>query len=267
MPNPRIAFGDRSFASQLAAAIREARELIGWSQRELADRARTSHTTVWRIESARPVTLDLIVVERLLDALGISAALTLGGLHLEDRRRQTDGLHANANGFVGRWLGRLGFALAQETQIGEDRPRGWIDTLAFREADEALVVEETKTQIDDLGGIQRSVGFYEREAPRLAQRLGWRPRRIVVLLAVLDTEEVARNLRNSRAAVDAAFPVDPRATLDWLRDPGATPPRGWTLGVIDPGSRRHDWLYPSALLSRHRPPYADYRDAAARLLR
>jgi transcriptional regulator with XRE-family HTH domain len=267
VPAHRLVLDRLSFAGQLAAVVREARELIGWSQRELAERARTSHTTVWRIEAARPETLDLLVVERVLGALGFGAALTVSGLHLDDRRRQADGLHAHTNGFVGRWLQRLDFIVAPEAQIGDARPRGWIDTLAFRESDQAMVVEETKTQIDDLGAIQRSLGFYEREASSVARRLGWHPRRIVVLLAALDTDDVARDLRNSRAAAVAAFPADPRATAAWLRDPGLPVPRGWTLGVVDPGSRRHDWLRPSALLSRHRPAYDDYRDAAARLLR
>jgi transcriptional regulator with XRE-family HTH domain len=267
VPDHRLVLNRLTFASQLASIVREARELIGWSQRELAARARTSHTTVWRIEAGRPDTLDLLVAERMLRALGFGAALTVSGLHLEDRRRQADGLHAHANGFVGRWLQRLDFIVASEAQIGDARPRGWIDTLAFRESDQALVVEETKTQIDDLGAIQRSLGFYEREATGVARRLGWRPRRIVVLLVALDTDDVARNLRNSREAAAAAFPADPRATAAWLRDPGSPAPRGWTLGVVDPGSRRHDWLRPSALVSRHRPPYVDYRDASARLLR
>lgn len=256
-----------AFAPQIAAVIRRAREAIGWSQRELADRARTSHSTVSRLESGRPRALDLLVVERLLAALGMRAQLTVGGRHLEDRRRQKDALHAVVNGFVGRRLRRHGFEIATEAMIGRAAPRGWIDTLGFRAADRALLVEETKTEVDDLGGLQRSVAFYEREAMDVAQALGWSPRRVAVLVAVLDSAAVASRLLDARDAVSTAFPGSVPAMAAWLRDPGAGPPREWTIGAVDPASRRNEWLLPTSMTSRRRPEYADYRDAATRLLR
>jgi transcriptional regulator with XRE-family HTH domain len=266
MADSPIAIDRSTFAPQIASAVRHARHLIGWSQRELAGRAKTSHTTIWRLESGHLDAFDLLVVERVLTSLGIHAQLSLGTRHLEDRRRQADGVHARVNGFVGRRLREHAFDVATEVIIGAGSPRGWIDTLAFRSADRALVVEETKTEIDDLGGLQRSVAFYEREAVGVARSLGWSPRRVVVIVAVLDTASVARHLRDSHEAAASAFPANVEATRAWLRNPRAAPPRGWTIGAVDPASRREDWLLPTSLTSRRRPVYANYRDAARRLL-
>jgi hypothetical protein len=151
--------------------------------------------------------------------------------------------------------------------IGDPVPRGWIDTRAFRDLDEWLLVEEVKTEILDIGAIQRSLAFYQREAMGAARRIGWRPRGVAVLLLALDTMAVASRIADSRDLLGQAFPVPAASTLSWLCDATEPPPREWTLAVCDPASRRQDWLRPSAVVSRRRPAYEDYRDAARRLLR
>jgi len=108
--------------------------------------------------------------------------------------------------------------------IGEGVPRGWIDLVAFREADGTLIVEETKTEIHDVGALQRSLGFYAREAWRVAEQLGWRPRRIVVICVVLDSDAVAERILASRALLRDAFPADVDATLRFLEDAAAPAP-------------------------------------------
>lgn len=266
MPVQQLVVDRSGFAPQLGAVVREARSLVGWSQRELADRARTSHTSIWRIETCRG-DLDLLVVERVLAALGLRATLSVDDRTLLDRRRQADGVHARLNGYIGRWLGRVAWTVATEVMIGDEVPRGWIDTLAFRSADGSLLVEETKTELDDLGRIQRSLAFYEREAMTAAAKLGWAPRRVAALVVALDTAAVARRLSDVRDAAQLAFPATVGGTLEWLRSPAAPPPSGWTLAVADPARRGSAWLLPSALASRRRPAYRDYRDAATQLLR
>lgn len=267
MPREQVHLGQRGFGPRIADVVREARRLIGWSQQELAERAHTSQATVWRIETASGSHLDLLVVERVLAALGIRATLDLDARHLADRQRQHDGVHARVNGAFGRWLERRGWLLASEVLIGEGVPRGWIDTLAFRPSDRSLLVEETKTEILDLGELQRSVAFYEREASGVARRLGWVPRRVAVLVVVLDTEAVAGRIADTRDAFRRAFPAPVATAAAWLGDPACPAPVGWTLAAVDPASRSVEWLRPTSLTSRRHAAYADYRDAARRLLR
>jgi len=270
MPDRLLYLGDAGLRRTLANLVRESRTLIGWSQRELANRAGTSHTAIWRIETALPGPMDLALVERVLAALGLRPSIGIDERHLADRRRQRDGVHGVLNGFLARRLVRLGAwePPATEVQIGADVPRGWIDLLAFRPADRSLLVDETKTDIPDMGGLQRSVAFYEREAPRVATALGWRPLRTVVLVLGLDSRAFGRRLADNRDLVTAAFPGEVDRMAAWLADPSASRPRGWTLAVADPAFRGEHWLRPTTLGARRRPPaYEDYADAARRLLR
>jgi transcriptional regulator with XRE-family HTH domain len=267
MTDARIPLGRLGVGPQLADVVREARLLVGWSQRELADRARTSQATIWRIEAGRAKALDLALVARVLTALGIRSALDLDGRHLADRRRQQDGVHARLTGYLARRLARVGWRTATEVPIGDPVPRGWIDLLGYRPVDRSLLVEETKTQLDDLGALQRSLAFYEREATAAARRLGWEPRRSVVVAVLLDTDAVARRIRDARDLVAVAFPAPVHTLRSWIEDPASPPPCGWSIATADPAARGATWLRPIPLGVRGRPAvYVDYADAASRLL-
>ncbi len=270
MPDRHFYLDDQGLRATLGKLVRETRVLIGWSQRELADRAGTSQAAIWRIESIRPGSLDIAVVERVLRALGLRPSLGIDERHLADRRRQRDGVHGVLNGFLARRLVRQGGWAnpATEVRVGADAPRGWIDLLAFRPADRSLLVDETKTDIPDMGGLQRSVAFYEREAPKVAAALGWRPVRTVVLVLGLDSRAFAERLADNRDLVATAFPGDVERMAAWIAHPEAPPPSGWTLAVADPAFRGEHWLRSTTLGRRRRPPaYVDYADAARRLLR
>jgi transcriptional regulator with XRE-family HTH domain len=268
MPQSAIEVGRRGFAAQLADVVRDARLLVGWSQRELADRADTSHTTIWRMEDGRAACLDLLVAERVLRALGIRASLAFDARHLADRRRQLDAVHAWVVAYVARRLERAGWLTALEVMLGDEAPRGWIDLLAYREADGTLLIDETKTEIPDLGALGRSLAFYEREAWSAARSIGWMPRRAIVLVTALDSVALAQRLADNRELVTRMFPAPVADTAAWLADPSCPPPHGWGLAMVDPLVRGAAWLRPTMLGSRRRSPtYADYADAAARLRR
>jgi transcriptional regulator with XRE-family HTH domain len=268
MPDTIIHLSQRGFEVELADLVRDARQLVGWTQRDLAARAGTSQATICRMEAGRCSTLDMRVIERVLKSLGVRIALQLNASHLTDRRRQLDAVHARLTGFIARRLGRLGWLTAGEVQLGTGAPRGWIDLLAFRPADRALLVEETKSDIMDMGGLQRSCAFYEREAVAAARGLGWRPASVTVLVVALDTEVIHRRLADARDLVMRAFPAPVGATAAWLEDPARPMPRGWTLATADPAARGSAWLRPTRLGGRRsRAAYTGYADAAVRLLR
>lgn len=245
----------------LADLVRESRHLAGWSQRELAARAGTSQATIWRIETARSGHLDVAVVERVLVALGVRTRLTIDARHLDDRRRQQDFGHARLNPYVERRLVRDGWLTATEVQIGDPEPRGWIDTLAFRPADRALLVEETKTEIPDAGGLQRSLAFYERASWAVARRLGWHARTVHVLVVCLDTAAMRARLADNRGWLGSTFRGLVDDTQAWLRDPSRPAPTGWTLALADPASRSALWLGGARRERRTPAPYRDYADA------
>lgn len=256
----------RTIGPALADLVRDARRLIGWSQRELAARAETSQTMIWRIETGHAEHLDVAVIEHILAALGMRPRLEVQARHLEDRRRQQDLVHAILNPYVDRRLRRDRWLTRSEAQVGEPDPRGWIDTLAFRPADRALLVEETKTDIPDMGGLQRQLSSYERAAWAAAQRLGWRPRTVHVLVVCLDTGALRARLADNREGLSIAFPGLVDDALAWLSDPQRTAPQGWTIALADPASRSARWLRAARRVSRVPAPYADYADAARALV-
>lgn len=252
----------------LADIVRSTRLLIGWTQADLARRAKTSQTTIWRLESGRADHIDLAATERVLAALGIAVTVSATMRHLADRERQRDAVHAVLNGSSARRHAGAGWRVITEAQIGDDRPRGWIDLLAFRESDRSLLVQETKGDLPDFGALQRSVAFYEREARTVARRMGWAPRRVAVLVVAMDSQAVAERLRANRDLLLQAFPGDVGGTAAWLLDPAVSTPRGWTFAVADPASRSRDWLRRPVLGTvRRKPAYVDYADAARRLTR
>ncbi len=172
------------------------------------------------------------------------------------------------NGYLASNLERRGFRTALEVQIGDPSPRGWIDLLAFRPTDRALIIDETKGDLPDVGAFQRSLAFYGRNAREVANRLGWSPTRIVVLGAMLDSATIATRLAENRELIARALPSSVGRLLAWIDDPRAPAPFGWTLATCDPASRSAAWLRPPVLGTRRRPiAYADYADATARLRR
>jgi hypothetical protein len=122
-----------------------------------------------------------------------------------------------------------------------------------------------KTELHDAGAVQRTLGWYEREAWTAARSFGWRPRRATAALLLLCSEENDQRVVANRDLLRQAFPARAGAIDAWLRDPRAPLPAR-SLAVIDPRTRRRDWLRPTRSDGRRSPaPYRDYADAARRL--
>lgn len=213
--------------------------------------------------SANP-SLDL--VERIAQALELEvelvarAPVVMGG-----DGRQRDLVHARCSGHVDGRLRRAGSHTAREVEVIHGRSHGGIDLLAFDPKTGILLVIEVKTRLDDLGSIERQLGWYERSAFEVAQRLGWHPRRVVGWLLVLASDEVEGVLRSNRDLMTRAFPTRAKA-MSGLLDGTDHRGLGRGLALIDPTSKRRNWLGLSRIDGRRSPaPFTDYGDAARRL--
>jgi hypothetical protein len=154
-----------------------------------------------------------------------------------------------------------------EVEIGEGRVRGWIDILAWRPSDAALLVIEIKTEIDDLGRLLRTIGWYVRSSREAVAPFGWRPRRIVPMVISLATREADARLTANVDLVRHAFPGGADAFGSWIEDPDVPQPEP-SVAFIDPRSRSQAWLRrPRMHGGRASIPYRDYADAAASLRR
>jgi transcriptional regulator with XRE-family HTH domain len=249
-------------AATLARLTRDVRTTAGWTQRDLARRARVSQAEVSRIENRTADSIDAI--DRVLRALGCGWIFTPP--RLVGRIDQRDPAHARCSACVRTHLEAMGYIVLQEVEVADGSARGWIDILAFHPVLRILHVGEIKTELPDVGGVQRQLGWYERAAFRAAARHGWRPRRIVVGLYLLMTEANDEAIRLHVAVLRQAFPGgahDLLAALEGASVLGLGHP--WALGMIDPLSRRRDWIQPSRSSGRKRPArYASYADFMAR---
>jgi len=176
-------------------------------------------------------------------------------------------VHATCAAYVMRRLERAGFTVHLEVEVGKDRYRGWIDLLAYRESDGALIVVEIKTEIHDIGAIQRTIAWYAREAWAAARRFGWQPSRSAIALVALASVENDARIMANRGALISAFPAAASDLARWILGDSDEVPRG-SIAMVDPRSRRRNWLLATRSDGRRTPaPYADYRDAAERLNR
>jgi transcriptional regulator with XRE-family HTH domain len=254
----------QSLRVAVARALIDARSARGWSRRELARRARLSRHVVDRVENAS-ASPSLAAIARLFDTLGIEAELVTRAPFLVDGARQRDAAHARCGEYIHRRLKRLGVLVEREVGIVDGRTHGWIDLLAFEPTTRSLVIIEIKTQLDDVGQVERTLGWYERQVWTACRRLRWRPSRVVSWLVLLATEAVEARLEVNRAALRLAFPERAPAMHRWLRDPtsGRVPGRG--LAVVDPRNRRRVWLLRTRLDGRRSPsPYRNYADFISR---
>ena len=124
-----------------------------------------------------------------------------------------------------------------------------------------MLILEIKTRLVDLGALERQVGWYERLARQSALGIGWRTRRVQTIVLVLASDEVDRVVRDHRDLLALAFPVRARAIARGLVDP-TTMKIGRGLAMIDPSSRRSEWLIRTRVDGRRTSlPYSTYADA------
>ena len=262
-------------------AIRAARVRLGWSQTVLARRAGLSRSMVSRVERGERPRLTFATAGRILGAMGARMEVKVEAPVLAAGTWQRDPAHARLSAYVVGRLRHAGWSTATEVEVGGDRSRGWIDLLAFDAASRIVLVIELKTEIHDLGQIERTLGWYEREAWTAARRLGWRPLSVMGWLILLATGANDARVLANRASILAGFPRRSRHLTEILAGPsqrpagttrfhvGTTQVSSWTsragvgrgVAMIDPRSRRKAWVRPLVIDGRPTPsPYRDYAD-------
>lgn len=250
--------------ARLGLAIKSTRLGFGWTERELAHRLASNQAAIQRLEGGCQRHVDVHLATAALDILGIRVTIDASPVGLAERREQRDLVHARCVGYVVRQLRQRGWAVRTEVEIGEGRFRGWIDVLAFRESDGALLVIEIKTEINDFGRILRSLGWYVRSSRAAALAVGWRPRSIVPALVALATMETDARLSSNVELVRNELPGGAVALAAWINDERSER-AGPSIGLIDPRSRRAAWLWRPRFDGRRSvAPYRDYADAARR---
>lgn len=248
----------------LARGVRDGRVRLRLTQQQVADAVGVSRGYIAAIERlhANPT---LGIVDRISDALGLEAILILRQPVVIGAAGQRDLVHGRCSSYVERRLQAAGWQTAREVELIQGRSHGWIDLLAFDALTATLLVIEIKSALVDLGLAERQLAWYDRSAGDAARRLGWHPRRIVSWLLVLSSDEVEAVLRHNSDVLRRAFPSRAPEMLAWLSS-GRHEILSRGLALIDPSSKRRDWLIRSRLDGRRsRSRYLDHAAAARRL--
>lgn len=245
----------------VGSMVRKIRTTIGWSQRELGRRADTSQSMVCVVERGALRDLTFSTASSLLSAMGARLVIQVDAPYLGDRERQRDPAHARLGASVVGRLRRAGWQTQVEVEVGGDRSRGWIDLLACHPVSHLLLVIEIKTEIHDLGQIERSLDWYEREAWAAARRFGWRPTRQIGCLLLLATEANDLRLASNRTSIEAGFPLRARHLVTVMSGGPDATATGRAIAMVDPHSRRRAWCGALRIDGRRSgAPYVDYAD-------
>lgn len=239
--------------------------MLDVTQQELALAVGVSRSHIAGVESGR-VNPSIDLAWRIADRLGIEISVVGRAPIVFGRREGQDLVHARCSGYVEGRLHRLGWMTQREVELAADRAHGWIDLLAFEPVSRTLVIIEIKTRLDDIGAIERQVGWYERNARDAARVFGWRPTKVLSWLILLASDEVERAVAIHRQVLRRTFPSRAPALRQVTLDPrSAVDLRG--LAMVDPTSRRRNWLIPTRSDGRRSAaPYRDYQEAARRLV-
>ena len=273
-------------AMSFGRVVRQVRRARRLTQAALGEAVGLSQSAISRIERGRVPGLSLHVIADLSDVLDIGVDLTLRApwhadplrsaapAHVVSPPRQRDVVHARCSAYVRRRLQAGGWDVSQEVRIQTGRSHGFIDIGGFHRSSGSLLVGEVKTELGDLGELQRTVAWYLAEADADARRSGHPVHGRMAIVFVLDSFENAAFLQANAEAVEQAFPMRSRRLAAWLADPSASAIAGqkdgrgssMALAMIDPARRSRSWLIATATDGRTSlPAYRDYRDAATRL--
>jgi transcriptional regulator with XRE-family HTH domain len=245
---------------QVGSSIRHGREARGWLQAELAARAGVSQSAVSDAEAGRGARIDTL--QRLCRSLGGDLVIEARLLFAGEARRQVDLGHARCVGRMCRILEAAGHVCATEEPVAEGSWRGWIDLVAYDAERRRLTLVEVKTELRDVGALERQVERYVAGCLHLARRRAWSVREIAVAVIVLATSANDAFLLANRQALGASFPVRGRRAVASLV--GGDPVRGRMLLMLDPLRRGRRGLVRSSADGRRTPaPFQDYRQFIA----
>lgn len=251
---------ERRFALTIPPAIRDTRRALRMTQMQLANGSDRSQSQLSRIEAGKLEWLTLAEAGRLLDRLGIRMDLALQRPFVAAAPFQQDAAHARVIAYVCRRLEVMGWQVRVEVEIVEGRSRGWIDLLAYHPHHRVVFVVEIKAGLDDLGAAQRQLDWYSRAAIASGRAFGWRFERSVSALLVLATESNDQLIAQNHGLIRQAFPGRAEQLFGWLAEPRPGVP-GSAIALVDPRSRRRQWLLPTRLEGRRSAlRYASYAD-------
>ena len=203
--------------------LRALRRHRGWTQAQVARRARVSQAAVSRAECVRAWNLTMRTILEIAEALGARAS---PGLYWQGEAldRLLDAAHAGLVDQVVSILSADGWHVVPEATFNNFGERGSVDVLAWHPEHQALLIVEVKSAMPDVQALLAGVDRKQRIGRMLAEERGWRVR------------SVSRLIRDSRtiercAGDSASTPA--RSTSPIRRERGTSGDGSRATGVPD----------------------------------
>lgn len=209
----------------VARSLRAIRRRKGWSQRKLGAQLDISQSELSRRERGSLEDCTVAEVERWAIALGAHVSLDV---RLDGERPLTDERHASLQNWLVRLLRKHGWSVLIERSFNQYGDRGRIDVLAYRPVDNALLVTEIKTRIDDVGDVLGRLDVKRRVAPVLAREQPWTVSGVVPMLLILEHRTNRRRVAD-HGPVFTGYPMRAQPATAWLRRPRGPAPTGILL--------------------------------------
>jgi transcriptional regulator with XRE-family HTH domain len=208
----------RMDAVRFGLAIRALRRRRGWTQSQIAARARVSQSAVSRAERCDAWDLPVRTLHRIAEALGARAPVSLFWQG-EGLDRLLDAAHAGLVDLVVAILVADGWQVIPEATFNHFGERGAIDVLAWHPEHGAPLIVEVKSVMPDVQALLSGVDRKARIGRVLATERGWRVRSVSRLVVFPDDRTVRRRVTEHANTFDLAYPARTRAVWRWLRRP------------------------------------------------
>ncbi len=203
---------------RLGQAMRALRRHRGWTQDELARRARVSQASISRVESGGGSRLTIRTIGRIAEALGARLSVRVYW-HGEELDRLLDAAHAGIVDQVLAILVANGWEVIPEATFNNFGERGSIDVLAWHPVHRALLIIEVKSVVPDVQALLAGVDRKVRIAPAIAAERGWQVRTVSKLIVLPDDRTARRRVDAFAATFERAFPARTRAVRRWMARP------------------------------------------------
>jgi transcriptional regulator with XRE-family HTH domain len=203
---------------RIGLALRALRRQRGWTQEEVAGRARVSQAVVSRAERGEAASLTLRSLTAVVEALGATASVRVLW-HGEALDRLLDAAHAGLVDEVIRLLRAHGWEVVAEATFSHYGERGSVDVLAYHPGRRALLIVEVKSVVPDMQALLAGIDRKARLGPSLAAQRGWRPASVSRLLVLPDDRTARRRLERHAATMGVALPARTREVRRWITDP------------------------------------------------
>ena len=219
---------------RIGSVFRRLRLRRGWTQAEVARRARISDASYSEIERGHIDRMGIGRLRQVAEALEVQLSFEprWRGASLD---RLLSARHSAMTERVAKLLVEAGWDVKPEVSFSHFGERGVVDLVARHPPSAALLLVELKTDIVDVNDLLATMNRRHRLARVIADSCGWHYRSVSQWIVALQSRTNQRRLADHRTAIRAAFPVDGRAVRGWIEHPRGPIAAFWFL--TDPDAR------------------------------